>query len=250
MRHRKLLQEVFDFVFSSFYSEKTSLVYTCPPSRVQKADFFTDGLRVWRENGDYGYGMEDCAILHGIALSGLVDEYEVTGRESAKADARRLVRGLLNLVSAHPYRGYVARGLCEEDGRSICALSSRDQFTHWVHGLWRFRHSRLFDPLFGTEIKKAFGDVADRMLRTVTEENGWMYGQADGSMDPLGITKMAPGFTFSEDGRQLLAEAIAEKPLDQVSTGSTRILHLYAAWWRLMRLGRPSWAECTQSRTT
>ena len=350
---------VLDFVFSNFYSEKTSLVYTCPPSQVQKADFFTDGLRVWRENGDYGYGMEDCAILHGVTLSGLVDEYEVTGRESAKADARRLVRGLLNLVSAHPYRGYVARGLCEEDGRSICALSSRDQFTHWAHGLWRYRHSRLFDPSFDAEIKKVFGDVAERMLWTVTEENGWMYGQADGSVDPLGITKMrftepheaarlamiyaaawnatgdarwreqwraligeavaeslklrgkgagwlarlmnyallqmnsslelllameddqllrsdikramtmaaetamehsasvgtgdgpflcscaelalaqmmAPGFTFAEDGRQLLAEAVAEKPFEQVSTGSTRILHLYAAWWRLKRLG-------------
>ena len=179
-----------DFVFGNFFSEKTSLVYTCPPSLVQKSDFFTNGLRVWRQGGDYGYGMEDCAILHGVALSGLVDEYEATGRESAKADARRLVRGLLNLVSAHPYEGYVARGLCEEDGRSICALSSRDQFTHWAYGLWRYRHSRLYDSSFDAEIKEAFGDVADRMLRTVTEENGWMYGQADGSVDPRGITKM------------------------------------------------------------
>ncbi len=349
-----------DFVFDNFFSEKTSLVYTCPPSQVQKSDFFTNGLRVWRQNGDYGYGMEDCAILHAVALSGLVDEYEVTGRESAREDARRLVRGLLNLVSAHPYKGYVARGLCEEDGRSICALSSRDQFTHWVYGLWRYRHSRLYDSSFDAEIKKAFGDVADRMLRTVTEENGWMYGQADGSVDPRGITKMrfaepheaarlamiyaaawdatgdvrwreqwrglieeavaeslklrgkgdgwlaglmnyallqmnsslelllaleedqslrsgikqamtmaaetarehsasvgtgdgpflcscaelalaqmmAPGFVFAEKERQLLVEAISKKPFDHVSTGSTRILHLYAAWWRSRRLCR------------
>ena len=46
MRQEKTLQGVSDFVFANFYSEKTSLVYTCPPSQVQKADFFADvGLR-------------------------------------------------------------------------------------------------------------------------------------------------------------------------------------------------------------
>ena len=86
----------------------------------------------------YGTGLEDCAINGGVALSGLVDKWLVTHDASTAADAEKVAQGLLNLVNAHPYKGFVARGLCVEDGKSICRLSSRDQVTHWMHGLSRY----------------------------------------------------------------------------------------------------------------
>lgn len=182
--------EGFRLVFDRYFCEKTSLIYSCPPDQVQKSDFFPNGLRVWRKDGDYGVGMEDCAILHGVALSGLCDEFDVTHRTSAREDAGKLVEGLLRLVNGHPYRGYVVRGICAEDGRGVCALTSRDQVTHWVHGLWRYRRSALYDSRFEPTLRTAFNDVAERMLRTVVATNDWCFGQADGSVDPRGITRM------------------------------------------------------------
>ena len=106
------------------------------------------------------------------------------------ADAAKIAKGLLNLVNAHPYKGFVARGLCVEDGKSICRLSSRDQVTHWVHGLWRYWRSGLVPDELKAPIRAAFADVAGLMERNVTEANGWNFLQADGTPDPRGICKM------------------------------------------------------------
>ena len=84
----------------------------------------------------------------------------------------------------------MARGLCVEDGKSICRLSSRDQVTHWVHGLWRYWRSGLVPDELKDSIRAAFADVAGLMERNVTEANGWNFLQADGTPDPRGICKM------------------------------------------------------------
>ena len=88
-------------VMREYYWEPTSLIYTCLPKDVQKADFYTDGFRVWERSGDYGHGLEDCAIICGVALSGLCDRYLVTGERSLADDARKLARGLVNLATVH-----------------------------------------------------------------------------------------------------------------------------------------------------
>ena len=175
-------------VMNVFYSEKTGGIYVTPPDQVNKAKDFPGGL-LKKELG-YGTGLEDCAIDGGVALSGLVDKFAVTGEEAVKRDAAKVARGLLKLASAHPYRGFVARGLCVEDGTSICRLTSRDQVTHWAHGLLRYYLSGMASEEEKAEIKLRFSEVADLMLRNVTKENNWNFLQADGTMDPRGICKM------------------------------------------------------------
>jgi len=175
-------------VMRNFYSPKTGGIYNCAPKDVQPARDFPGGLL--RPEFGYGKGLEDCAIDGGTALSGLVDAYAVTKDPAYAADAAKVAKGLLNLVNAHPYRGFVARGLCVEDGKSICRLSSRDQVTHWVHGLWRYWRSGLVPNELRTPIRTAFADVAGLMERNVTEANNWNFLQADGTPDPRGICKM------------------------------------------------------------
>lgn len=175
-------------VMSTFFSPKTGNIYTTTPDRVSPSRDFPGGLL--KPELGYGTGLEDCAIIGGVALSGLVDKWWVTRDSETAADAERVARGLLNLVNAHPYRGFVARGLCVEDGMSICRLSSRDQVTHWMHGLHRHYMSGMATESIKDEIRSAFVAVAARMERNVTKENNWNFLQADGTMDPRGICRM------------------------------------------------------------
>lgn len=177
-------------VMETTYSPRTKLIYSCPLAQVIKSSAFTNGLlRLSKENG-YGMGMDDCAIINGVALSMLVDWHDATGDMSLKSVAEEIASGVVSLATAHGYRGFVARGLCEEDGKSICALSSRDQVTHFIHGLWRFYHSPLSCEKRQEDIRNAFRDVANRMHRLVTPENDYNFLQADELPDPRGICKM------------------------------------------------------------
>ncbi len=176
-------------VMATFYSPKTGGIYITAPDKVNPAKDFPGGLL--KPEFGYGTGLEDCAINGGVALSGLVDKWLVMRDAATAADAAKIARGLLNLATAHPYKGFVARGLCVEDGTSICRLSSRDQVTHWMHGLFRYVAADGLAPdALKREIRAAFAAVAARMARTVTQANDWNFLQADGTPDPRGICKM------------------------------------------------------------
>ena len=171
------------------WSAKTGLICGTRPSEVKPACEFTDGLYRWsKENKDgYGRGMTDGAIVNGVSLAMLCDRYAVTKDEAVKADAAKVAKGLVSLATLHGRRGFVARGICEEDGRSICALSSVDQVTHWYHGLWRYQAAGLATPEERATIARLFTEVAERITREATAENGYRFRQADGEPDPRGI---------------------------------------------------------------
>ena len=206
-------------VMTTFYSPKTGNIYQTAPDKVSPASDFPGGLL--KPELGYGRGLEDCAIVGGVALSGLLDKWIVTHDPAVAADAEKIARGLLNLATAHPYKGFVARGLCAEDGTSICRLSSRDQVTHWMHGLHRYLSSGLASPALQAEIRRSFADVAARMERNVTKENNWNFLQADGTMDPRGICKMRETHPH-EAARLAMVYALAWK-----ATGDTRWEKLY-----------------------
>ena len=206
-------------VMSTFYSPKTGNIYQTTPDKVSPAADFPGGLL--KPELGYGRGLEDCAINGGVALSGLLDKWQVTRDDAVPADAEKVARGLLNLATAHPYKGFVARGLCVEDGTSICRLTSRDQVTHWYHGLSRYYWSGLAPDTLKAQIRQAFADVAARMERNVTKENNWNFLQADGTMDPRGICKMRETHPH-EAARLAMVYALTWK-----ATGDEKWLKLY-----------------------
>ena len=106
------------------WSPRTSLLYGCEVTKVEKAASFRNGLLDWREGvrDCYGAGMGDCAISCAVALSGCVDRWTALRKEGVAASDPRLVetedwaaklaQGLLNLSSRHGYAGFVTRTGC------------------------------------------------------------------------------------------------------------------------------------------
>lgn len=138
----------------------------------------------------YGTGMEDCMISAGAILSMIVDRHAVTGEARLRSDAASVLGGIRRCATAHGVRGFLARGVCHEDLKSIYPNSSRDQYTHAVHGLWRCLHSPLCDAATKAGIADIMSSVADRMTRNVTPENDYDSLRADGTRDTRGISRM------------------------------------------------------------
>ncbi|OGV69404.1 MAG: hypothetical protein A2283_11225 [Lentisphaerae bacterium RIFOXYA12_FULL_48_11] len=185
------LDQAWKRMHAVFYSPKTHLFYASPVERVAPASIFENGfLDPETKKVGYGAGMADCPIYHGLLLSMLVDQYEVTRNSDLSAEAVEVFKGLKTCATVHGVPGFVARGVCAEDGKSICITSSRDQVTHFVHGLWRYYHSPLCAEETKAEIRELLKAVADRMIRNVTPENDYDFLRADGSRDPRGICRM------------------------------------------------------------
>ena len=138
----------------------------------------------------YSTGMEDGAILGGAMLSVLCDRFTVTQEEGLRARAAEVFAGLHRCATVHGVRGFVARNVCPGDGKSTYLNSSRDQVTHFVHGLWQYYHSPLPDEPTRQQIRTLLADVAERMIATVTPENDFDFLRADGARCPLGICRM------------------------------------------------------------
>ena len=103
-------------MIAAYFSEKTGLYYNCPVRDCEPAASFVAGRRKWSPEFGYGRGMEDCAILTGIALVGAV-------RRGEAEMAERLARGLVRLSTAHGVPGFVARRATGSIGR--CASRAR-----------------------------------------------------------------------------------------------------------------------------
>ena len=138
----------------------------------------------------YGTGMEDCMISAGVLLSMIVDRYAVTGDDSLREKAEKVVRGIQLSATVHGVPGFLARGVCPGDGKSTYLTSSRDQYTHAVHGLWVYAKSSLCPEESKRRIGTLLTAVADRMTQNVIPENNYDSLRSDGTRDPRGINRM------------------------------------------------------------
>ena len=187
------LTQACQHMITVYTSPKTHLVYAAPLDKVAPARLFTDGFMdpdLVKEGGGYGNGMADCAIVGGVLLSMLVDQHAVTADPALAPTAHDTFKGLKLCATVHGVPGFVARGVCEEDGKSVCLTSSRDQYTHFVHGLWRYARSPLCTDATRDDIRMLMRAVADRMLKNVTPENDYDFLRADNTRDPRGICRM------------------------------------------------------------
>ena len=96
-------------------------------------------------------------------LSVLCDRFEVTKDESLREKAANVFAGLKSCVTVHGVQGFVARNVCTEDAKSTYINSSRDQVTHFVHGLWQYFNSPLPDEVAKQQIRVILADVAERL---------------------------------------------------------------------------------------
>lgn len=146
--------------------------------------------RQWPNPCGYSTGMEDGMILNGAMLSILADRFAVTGEEELRTRAAEVFSGMKLCGTVHGAPGFVARNVCPEDRKSVYPNSSRDQVTHYVHGLWKYYHSPLADEQAKAEIRTLLAQVADRMIKFVVPETNYDFCQVDGKPCWLGICRM------------------------------------------------------------
>jgi len=117
-------------------------------------------------------GMEDAMINGGVALDMYLDLGDA-------AWARKIYRGLKRCGTVSGVPGFVARSVSPRDGVSFYPESSRDQYTHYVYGLWSYFRSPFATAEEKLEITGLLVDVARFCETYVTEENDWTLPRAD-----------------------------------------------------------------------
>ncbi|TWT99044.1 hypothetical protein [Neorhodopirellula pilleata] len=189
------IERLWQVTWSRFYSPRTHLVYDYLSSYESGRELNHLPTAAEVQNQDpnecgYGTGMEDCMISAGVMLSLIVDRHAVTQEEWLRERAKQVFKGVQLCATAHGVPGFLARGVCDEDLKSVYPNSSRDQYTHAIHGLWHYFHSPLCDPATRQEIRQLMSAVADRMRAKVIAANDYDSLRLDGTRDTRGISRM------------------------------------------------------------
>jgi hypothetical protein len=136
----------------------------------------------------WGTGMEDSAISAGVWMATICDRFDATGDESMKGYADKVWAGMALLMKVSKSPGFLPRSVCLADGRSHYINSSRDQYTHYCHGICRFYHSPLADEAQRAAMRKIMADICGRMEANVVVENDYSFCREDGK--PGLVSKM------------------------------------------------------------
>ena len=189
------MERAWEVSWQRFYLPQTNLFYDYltsyePGRELAHLPTADEVRRQFPNECGYGTGMEDGMISAGVMLSLIVDRYAVTKEEFLRERARRVFAGIQLCATAHVAPGFLARAVCDEDLKSIYFNSSRDQYTHAVHGLWLYLHSPLCDAQTGKSIGEILSGIADRMTKNVVPQNDYDSLRADGSRDTRGISRM------------------------------------------------------------
>ena len=129
-------------------------------------------------------GMEDSVINGGVALDMYIDLGDAEW-------AAKIFAGLKRCATVAGVPGFVARSVSPIDGKSFFPESSRDQYTHFIYGLWRYFHSTIASAEAKAECARLLVEVARFFETYVTEENNWTLPRGDFGEPRSSVCKMA-----------------------------------------------------------
>jgi hypothetical protein len=163
----KKMEAAYGQLRGELFCEETCLIYDSISSHEHEQRFGhlpsieEINLSIPNPHG-YATGMEDCMLNAGFAMAVCVLRAKT---EPAKAGecadfARRLYRGMMACAEVHGHAGYVVRGISPRDGKSVYIESSRDQFTLFVYGAWRYYHSEFSTPEEKGHIQKVLRQIS------------------------------------------------------------------------------------------
>ena len=194
--NRQLLDNIeqgWRFAWTMFYRPETNLfydrVFSDDPAHTQ--DHLPTAEEVRRQYPNpcgWGTGMEDSAISAGVWMGAVCDRFDATGDWGMKAYADQVWAGMARLARVAKAPGFLPRSVCLEDGESHYTESSRDQYTHYVHALWRFSHSPLADEDQRTAMRDIIAAICARADAFVTPEHDFSLCREDGTFSA--VTKM------------------------------------------------------------
>ncbi len=158
--------------------------------------------------------MEDSMISGGVMLSAICDRYEATKDCSLGERAAAVLAGMVRSATVSRSPGFLARSVSPRDGTSHYIESSRDQYTHFIHGLWRLYHSPLSDETQKETMRRVVTTICERMETHIVEANDYHFCREDGTRglvdkmwkcDPHEVARLpmiyAVGWDFTGDQR-------------------------------------------------
>lgn len=197
----RLIQQMWDVSWERFFVPETGIFYdyltSWEPGKYQQHLPTAEEIqRVFPNECGYDTGMEDGMIFAGTWLTAIVNRAhsspDAQTQAEMKRDAHAVFSGIRLCATVHSDPGFLARAVLPADGKSVYPNSSRDQYTHSVHGLWHYFRSGLCEgnEAEKEEICRILSLIADRMLRNVIPENDYDSLRLDGSRDQRGISRM------------------------------------------------------------
>ena len=191
---RLQVEEAWRASWDRFYDDRTHLFYdfVCsfdPAKRLAGLPTAEEAGRQYPNPNGWGTGMEDCAISGGLMLSMICDQFAATEDSALRPFAGKVFAGLVLLGTLSPSEGFVIRGVSPSDGRAHYCESSRDQYTWYVYGLWRYFHSPLSQPEEKATMRKILTAICSRLERNVIPANGYRIGKETGAFDSI-VDKM------------------------------------------------------------
>ena len=191
---RAKAEDAWRAAWDRFYDDRTHLFYDyiCSYDPAKRLVGLPTPAEAAQQNPNptgWGTGMEDCAISGGLMLAMVCDRFAATDEAALRPYAQKVFAGLQALVENSATGGFVSRGLCPGDGKAHYPESSRDQYTWYVYGLWRYYHSPLAQPKEQAAIRKLVAAVCARMERNIVPEHNFSIGKDTGAFDGI-VDKM------------------------------------------------------------
>ncbi len=184
------VERTWDFVWGRLFDGRTGMFYNHlagedahgtkylpPPELIQ---------RQIPNPGGYGTGMEDCMLNAGMMMDAVVARHGATGDRGMKEYASEICRGMILAASVSPKKGFLPRGVSPVDGKSHYMDTSRDQYTNWLYGAYRFYYSALSTEAQRADICRCVLAMAEKFCAEVIPENGYSFLREDGKTGVVG----------------------------------------------------------------
>jgi len=183
----KKLNDAWDLLTKVLFCEKTNLIYDSIGSRDHAHRFdhlpFPEEIALNLPNpNSWGTGMEDSMLNAGPALEAALYWARTEPKKKVRAlkFARKLIGGMELCTTVHGVKGFLVRSVSHRDGKSCYCDSSRDQYTLFIYGLWRFFHSEFATEADKARISRMLCNTADYCERSVKPETGNNLMRLDG----------------------------------------------------------------------
>ncbi len=181
----KRAEMAWDYVFERLYCEKTGLFYDVLTGKGEDGAIrhlpTPEEIRLNLPNPcGWNTGMEDGGIHAGMLLETLCERYDATRDASLSKEAKMILKGLRTLCTVSGIRGFLARDVSPEDGKSFYMDSSRDQYTHVIYGIYRYLRCPLCTKDEDAELRDYLVSFAEYAEKCVTKENGYCLLRTDG----------------------------------------------------------------------
>mgnify|MGYP002638942974 CR=1 FL=1 len=171
---KKLWEREWQYITQVLIDKRTDLIYDYPMKEINQCPTLEEVNRSWPNPCGYGTGTEDAMIYAGTFLDACLCRHELKQDKESEITAHRLVSGMLRCAFSAYTEGFLPRSVILQDGEGHYIDSSRDQYTMFVYGAYRYVHSDICESREREALARVLTGFARRAEQNVTKENAIM----------------------------------------------------------------------------